>query len=215
MLRNKPLLPNRVPVKQAKPSKGPRTVSCKNRSCRKRFVPDPPWLRCCCHDCGVAIAIEVTEKRKAARAKVERAETKKKLAAMKSIPTLKAEAQLVFNQYVRLRDIAAGHGCICCGKFATASALAQPGGAYDACHFKSRGSADHLRYNENNCHLGLKVCNTWGHVDYRGGLIQRIGLEAVEALECDQTVVKWTREMLIEIKSTYAAKVRAAKKEMS
>ena len=43
-------------------------------------------------------------------------------------------------------------------------------------------------------------------MDYRIGLIARIGLAAVEALEADNTPRKWTREELIEIKQTYKAK---------
>ncbi len=43
-------------------------------------------------------------------------------------------------------------------------------------------------------------------VRYRLGLIQRIGLEAVEALEADNTIRKWTREELREIAATYRAK---------
>jgi hypothetical protein len=62
-------------------------------------------------------------------------------------------------------------------------------------------------------HLGLKDCNKWGHKDYRGGLIARIGLEAVEALEADNTVIKWTRERLEAIKAEYRAKLRALKEK--
>ena len=43
-------------------------------------------------------------------------------------------------------------------------------------------------------------------VDYRIGLINRIGLAAVEALEADNRVRKWTRGELIEIRARYAAK---------
>jgi hypothetical protein len=184
---------------------------CAIKECRTEFAPSAPFVKWCSPACGTAIALAKLAKQKAAAARADRAETKRKLDGMKTIPQLKAEAQKVFNEYVRLRDLAAGRGCICCGKFATAAALAQPGGAYDACHYRSRGSADHLRFDERNVHLGLKDCNTWGHVDYRGGLISRIGLEAVEALEADNTSRKWTREYLEGIKTTYRAKIKALK----
>lgn len=176
-------------------------------------MPDPrqPFIVWCSPECGHDIALARVAKQKAAKAKAERAADKAKRDGMKTIPQLKAAAQKVFNEYVRTRDLLAGHGCICCGKYATAAALAQPGGAYDACHYRSRGSADHLRFDERNVHLGLKDCNTWGHADYRGGLIRRIGLEAVEALEADQRGVKWTRELLLSIADTYRAKLRALK----
>lgn len=189
-----------------KPSKGPKSKTC--RTCREKFTPIHPLSVVC----GIACAIEhgkrVTAQQKAKAQRQERAQDKVKRQALKTIPQLKAEAQKVFNQYVRERDLAAGHGCICCGQYATATALAQPGGAYDACHYRSRGSADHLRFDERNVHLGLKDCNTWGHHDYRGGLIRRIGLEAVEALEADQRGRKWTREYLEGIKSKYRQKLR-------
>ena len=50
------------------------------------------------------------------------------------------------------------------------------------------GSAAHLRFDERNAHAQRKVCNRWGAgraVDYRIGLVARIGLAAVEALESD------------------------------
>ena len=48
-------------------------------------------------------------------------------------------------------------------------------------------------------------------MDYRLGLIQRIGLERVEALEADNTSTKWTAELLREIKTTYKAKLKELK----
>jgi hypothetical protein len=202
-----------LPKREAKPGKV-KFKHCANRACRAPYVGDQkqPWKVWCCDECGVALGLERLAKQKATKAKAERAADKVKRAGMKSIPTLKSEVQKLCNQYVRERDLKAGHGCICCGKFATAAALAQPGGAYDACHYRSRGSADHLRYDdERNIHLGLKDCNTWGHKDYRGGLIARIGLTAVEALEADNTGRKWTREYLEGLKETYRAKLKSLK----
>lgn len=188
--------------------------------CKDRFKQQRPMQSVCGIACASIKAHEDREKQERkekrardAAARADRRETKRKLDAMKTIPELKAEAQKIFNEYVRTRDLAAGHGCICCGKFATAAALSQPGGAYDACHYRSRGSADHLRFDERNVHLGLKDCNTYGHKDYRGGLIARIGLQAVEALEADNTSFKWTREYLENIKTTYRAKLRALKEQ--
>lgn len=201
-------------VTERKPATGkPKMKKCAHRSCRAPYEPDPkqPFKVWCSAECGAAIGLEKLAKQKAAKQKAERAEDKRKRDGMKSIPELKSEAQTVFNRYVRERDLKAGHGCICCGKFASWEALGQPGGAYDACHYRSRGSADHLRFDERNVHLGLKDCNTYGHQDYRGGLIRRIGLEAVEALESDNTGRKWTREYLEEVKRTYQQKLRDLK----
>ncbi len=39
-------------------------------------------------------------------------------------------------------------------------------------------------------------------------MIQRIGLDRVEALECNNTQHKWTREELIEITQAYRKKLK-------
>jgi hypothetical protein len=132
---------------------------------------------------------------------------------LKTIADFIREAQKAFNEYVRLRDH--DKPCICCGRTASDANLLT-GSRWDAGHYRSTGSASHLRFNEDNCHRQLVVCNRHGAgraVDYRVGLVARIGREAVEALESSNTPHKWTREELIAIRDTYRAKVRALKKE--
>ena len=145
---------------------------------------------------------------KAARmaAKVDRALTKKRKEAIKTIPDLIKEAQREFNAYIRARD--ADQLCICCGN---PLGTGEVGGAFDCGHYRSTGSASHLRFDERNAHAQRKVCNRWGAgraVDYRIGLVARIGLEAVEALECSNAPHKWTRDELIAIRDTYKAKLK-------
>ena len=48
-------------------------------------------------------------------------------------------------------------------------------------------------------------------MDYRIGLMARVGLDAIEALEADNTPHKWTREELIAIRDTYKAKLKEMK----
>jgi len=142
-------------------------------------------------------------------AKAERAETRRRKEAIKTLPMLKAEAQTAFNAFIRARD--ADKPCICCG---LPLAAGDVGGAYDCGHYRSVGSAPHLRYDERNAHAQRKQCNRWGAgraVDYRLGLIARIGLEAVEALEADNAVRRWTREELVAIRDEYRAKLKEMK----
>ena len=76
------------------------------------------------------------------------------------------------------------------------------------------GAAPHLRFNEDNCHAQSKFDNQWragNVVDYRIKLIERIGLERVEALEADNQVRKWTRQELIDIRDKYRAKTKELK----
>lgn len=196
-----------IPASPKLPAK-PKTSKCK--ICRSTFVKRSMMHKACSPDCAAAL---VTRDKKAAAEKAgraDRARTRQSLEFIKSIPKLKAEAQTACNAYIRFRD--RNQPCICCNNMPlTDGALS--GGSWDACHYRGRGAADHLRYNEDNIHRGLKNCNTYGHKDYRGGLIARIGLARVEALEADQTIVKWTAPMLREIRDGFRAKLKALQKQ--
>lgn len=144
---------------------------------------------------------QVKERERSAR--IERRQTRAQLEAIKTIPQLKKEAQHAFNAAIRARDRRLGMACICCGRTLRWDIR---GGAVDAGHYRSTGSADHLRFNEDNCHAQLADCNRYGAgraVDYRVGLIARIGLERVEALESNNQHHKWTREELRDIRDRY------------
>ena len=85
----------------------------------------------------------------------------------------------------------------------------------DAGHYRSTGSASHLRYHPDNCHAQCVHCNRWGAgkaVDYRIRLIRRIGPARVEELEADNTPHKWQREELIAVRDTYRAKLKDIQK---
>ena len=141
-----------------------------------------------------------------AAAKVQKAEDRKKRESFKKIPQLIATAQTAFNAFIRARD--KDKGCFVCGKPFPAN---RAGGSFDAGHVRSRGAAGHLRFNELNCHGECKECNaSFGAKPHqiKAGAIQRIGLEAYEALESDNTPKKWTREELKEITQTYRQKLK-------
>jgi hypothetical protein len=73
----------------------------------------------------------------------------------------------------------------------------------------------HLRFDERNCHAQSKQDNRFlsgNAVDYRIGLITRIGQEAVDALEADQSVRKYSVEQIKGIKAYYRAKTRELKR---
>jgi hypothetical protein len=178
----------------------------KCKICRTPFVPRnlmrDKW---CSPDCGAQLALRLVAAKKTKADRADRADTRARKEAIKTIPKLKAEAQIAFNAFIRARD--AGKPCICCGNWPlTGGSLT--GGSWDAAHYRSRGSADHLRYDENNVHRALKNCNEYGHEDYRGGLVARIGLPAVEALEANHALVKWTADGLREIRDRYRAKLK-------
>jgi hypothetical protein len=190
-----------------------RPKRCRNPECKTQFLPARPLQVVCSWACGLAFSQHLREKDCAKQARQERAADRVKREKMKRLPELIAETQRTFNAYIRLRD--AGRPCICCGQQLVAG-VPSVGGGYDAGHYRSVGSASHLRFDERNVHAQRKACNRYGAgraVDYRIGLVHRIGLSAVESLEASNVSHKWTRDELRQIKSTYAAKLRALKAE--
>lgn len=152
------------------------------------------------------------EKKRLALARVERAEVKRRKEAIKTLPALLREAQAAFNAWIRARD--AAQPCISCGK--PPGDLSGLHAGRDAGHYRSVGSAPHLRFDARNVHAQCVHCNQWGAgrvVEYRMGLLRRIGPVAVDALESDNRVHKWTRAEVIAIRDDYRARVRAMRRE--
>lgn len=182
-----------------------RMRKCAIKTCRKPFPPRSMTHKCCSPECA-------EEHAKLDRASKERKERQAGLLKFKKRAAWLVDAQTVFNKWVRLRD--ADKPCICCGKFATGEALT--GGKWDAGHYLSRGSHPHLRFDERNVFKQRKSCNMPGGATaaaFRHGVIARIGLEAVEALEADQSVKKWTIDELKEIIAHYRQKIKELKNE--
>ena len=190
--------------------KQPKPKTCKNPDCRASFVPQRLGQAVCNYTCGLAIKDVNQEKALKSLALVERREIKVRKEKLKSRSDHMREAQQAFNAYIRARDQAAGHLCISSGK-----PLDWSGNAVDAGHYRSVGSAPHLRFDERNCHAQSKQDNRFlsgNAVDYRIGLIARIGQEAVDALEADQSVRKYTVDEIKAIKADYRAKTRELKR---
>lgn len=190
--------------KQTKPKK------CRVATCRASFIPSRMGQAVCSPACAIIDGPRHAPKARKALADIERNEIKVRKEKLKSRGDHMREAQQAFNEYIRTRDQAAGHLCISSGK-----PLDWSGNAVDAGHYRSVGSAPHLRFDERNCHAQSKQDNRFlsgNAVDYRIGLIARIGQEAVDALESDQSVRKYTVEEIKAIKAKYRAMTRELKK---
>jgi hypothetical protein len=160
--------------------------------------------------CALELSKTIQKKIIAKEAQEDRKKTREKLDAMRTKPQLVKVAQTAINAFVRARD--ADKPCISCGKPPSADSNQR-----DAGHFRSVGSAPHMRFVEDNIHGQCKHCNQYlagAVLEYRKGLIERIGLERVEQIESDQTVRKYTKEGLQEIAKHYNAEARRLKKEM-
>lgn len=183
----------------------PKTKTC--RHCKARFMPAMQMQIVCSPMCGLERA---RIKREAKQKDSERAEFKERKAKLKRIPDLIKEAQTAFNAFIRERD--RDQPCICCGK---PLGDGDVGGRFDCGHYRSTGSASHLRFDERNAHAQRKACNRWGAgraVDYRIGLVARLGIEVVEALEANNVPRKWTRDELIAIKAEYVQQLKELRK---
>lgn len=186
----------------------PKPKTCK--VCRAKFDPRQPMATVCSPGCALTLAQSKRAKVEKVAQVQERRADKAKREKLKTKGEWTREAQAAFNAFIRARD--AGQPCICCGRTSTGAAS---GGEWDAGHYRSRGSAPHLRFDERNVHAQLKQCNRYDSgnvVGYRLGLIARIGLAAVEALEADQLPRHYSIEQLRGIKAHYTSLARALKK---
>lgn len=189
----------------------PRPKKCQNTECGTKFIPQRLGQRVCSPACALATKDKHQAPARKAIADRQRREVKARKEKLKSRADHLRETQQAFNEFIRWRDRIAGHVCISSGL-----PLDWSGNQTDAGHYRSTGAAPHLRFDERNCHAQRKLDNRYlsgNAVDYRVGLIARIGLAAVEELEADQSVRKYTIEDLKAIKAHYRAKVRELKKE--
>jgi len=186
-------------MKELKPKK------CK--SCGVMFAPFSSLARVC----SMACSLDYVDSQKAVKAKKAHAVQKKDfLANDKSFQ--RAKAQKAFNEFIRLRD--AHLGCISCDK------PADWFGQWAAGHYKTVGARSDLRFNEDNVHKQCnRDCNKGrsGNVGmYRVRLIQKIGIERVEALETDtEPPKKYTAEDYAAITKIYQQKIKVLKNERS
>lgn len=174
-----------------------RSRKCSN--CGTPFTQQRMGQQVCSAPCASSFARRLREQ-------AERKEMRARKAALMTRSDYLKSAQTAFNAYVRERD--KDLPCISCGRFHQ--------GSYDAGHYRSVGAQPALRFHEDNCHKQCVPCNqhkSGNAVEYRLGLIARIGVERVESLEQEHTPAKFTIEQAKAIRDTYRAKLRALKEQ--
>jgi hypothetical protein len=165
-------------------------ASKKCRVCKEPFTQYRSTQIVCSINCSKTYAETLRVKR-------ERVELKEARQRIKTKAEWAREAQNAFNQYIRARD--EGAACISCGR--------DHQGQYHAGHYRSVGANPELRFEEHNVHKQCAPCNnhlSGNIVNYRIGLISKIGIDRVEWLEGPHEPKKYTIEDLIIIKSKYA-----------
>jgi len=181
--------------------------------CKVVFTPTRSMQKVCGPVCASAWAAKIKAQKLARANKEERKSLAERKAKLKTRREWIAEAQAVVNKVARLRDTLAGHGCISCG----ARPAARFGGAMDAGHFRSVGSAAHMRFFLPNISAQCKKCNRdmgGAHSNYRAGLVERIGINRVEEIESMQWTAKWSVEYLQRLKKVMRKKARRLEKRI-
>lgn len=177
----------------------------KCKVCGSLFTKSRPLQKVCSPDCAMSLVLSMSDKNAKKKEREEKRIVRQKLDAMRKKPELTKIAQQAFNSFIRARD--KGKPCISCGR-----PLSDEPNSKDAGHFRSVGSAPHMRFIESNCHAQCRHCNNHlggNHVMYRIGLIERIGLAEVERIERDQDTRKYTKDELIELAKTYREKAKS------
>ena len=142
-----------------------------------------------------------------AKAKVERAETKRRKEAIKPRAKWLAECQVIVNKIVRLRD--ANLGCCSCDRGP------DWGGQWHASHLRSTGAASAVRFNLWNIHKGCSICynHLSGNVaEYLPRVRARIGDEKVDWLYTQNQVVTHDVEYLKKFKRVMGKRLRRMEK---
>ena len=180
-----------------------KTTKCKQ--CRSPFIKFRMEQKTCLNpECLVKQGRIEAAKREAKESRAHRAEINAKRESLKSRRQWINEAQHACNAWIRERD--RGLPCISCGRHHQ--------GQNHAGHYLSTGARPGLRFDPRNIWLQCAPCNTHlsgNLINYRIGLIARIGLEAVEVLEGDHTTRKWSIDELRDIRDTYRADLKRLK----
>jgi len=176
--------------------------------CRKKVEAESAVIGSLKAFCSMEHLIEFS--RSAAGKKIKQSAEKKVIKETKERLKTRSDrmrdAQAAFNRYIRARD--RGKPCICCGR---SQGDIKHGGAVDAGHYRSRGSAPGLKFNLFNCHSQLAYCNRYlsgNVVGYRAGLIERIGLDRVERLEQDNSPRRFDAEYLDRVKRIFTKRAK-------
>lgn len=179
-------------------------------NCRKPFTKLRMTMKVCGAECGEIygrkVSLEKAEKQKRKEAKAERLDTRERKEKLKTKSDVAKELQVIVNKYIRERDLLAGYGCISCGTKSTPR--------WDAGHFRSIGSAAHLRFDSRNIHLQCAKCNSFlagNLLAYKENLPERIGQKVYDELVADQMPRHYTKEDLQGLKACFREKLKELK----
>ena len=180
-------------------TKPPRQKKC--RSCEELFIAMRPFQSVCGPICALRIARDKLSKE---CQKERRAEYKAAKEKLKTRGDYLKECQQAFNAWIRERDYA--EPCISCQRHHT--------GQYQAGHYLTVGAHPELRYHPDNCHKQCAPCNnhlSGNIVEYRKGLLAKIGPDRLDWLEGKHEPVKYTIDEIKEMTKHFRAEAKRLK----
>ncbi|MDU4128649.1 recombination protein NinG [Pantoea sp.] len=187
-------------------AKGTQPKPKKCRICPEKFIPRNSLQTVCSPKCAIQLANQISERKQKRLEKEQRDVLRARREKLKTKSDWAKEAQVAVNRYIFWRDF--GRPCIACGKPLNYGVR---GGAVDASHYRSRGSASHLRYNVLNIHAGCVRCNrelSGNLIPFRINLIEKIGDHRVDSLEHDNTPRRFDIEYLKRVKAIFTRRAR-------
>ena len=188
-----------------------KTKKCKAKGCNNEFQNFNSMIKHCSPQCAMELHKQNVTKKEKAKAKAERKKVTDYREANKTIGQWKKEAQAAVNSYIRIKYHT--EGCISCDKHPDP----RFGGSFDAGHYRSVGSAGHMRFNIKNIFKQCKQCNrdlSGNHVEFRKRLVSRFGEQYVLDIEYDQTIRKFDPTYCKRIKRIFNKKTRIQKKRL-
>jgi len=193
--------------------------------CKEYFPPEEmkkygvSWF--CTDDHAAKYAIARAEK--ARKSKLEADERKKKANA-EEFQKIKARVgpkggwekgpQNAVNRFINARD--KGKPCISCGcTMIFGVGNLTKGAIANAGHFRSRGSAPHLKFDTRNINSQCVSCNSWkssNRAGYEAGIVKRFGQERLDALISDQSTKNYTKDDFKRITRIFNRRTKHYKK---
>ena len=178
---------------------------CKNQECGILFQKERPLQSCCSPRCAYDHAKKIRQKQIDKDIMEEKKEWYDK---NKTLGQYERDARRAFQKWVRMRD--EEHGCISCGNNISVR--------YDGGHYLDANKYSGLIFHPDNCHKQCsRPCNKDKHgdsINYRIGLVERIGEDKVKWLEENKDrlrIYKYTKEELLKIKVTFLLKIKQLK----
>jgi hypothetical protein len=177
--------------------------------CEEEFQPKTSLESICSYNCAIERAKDRVKKKEEKAVKEEKKvwnkEIKEKKDKLKTLSDYEADARRIFQRWIRKRD--KDLPCISCDRSNT--------DFWDAGHYFDAGIYSGLIFHEDNVHKQCsRPCNKDYHgnkINYRLGLVQKIGEERVRWLEENKDRLrnyKYKKEELIAIKKEYNKRLK-------